>query len=351
MIFCGDIALPNNSIKFEVPEEIRSKSWVANLEGSLIDGNKEEGKGVYNDCDSVKELLANVSFKGFGIANNHLLDSASVSTTIMNARSLGVPTFGAGKNLNESRKPVVVQDYNGSSFRLLAFGWECIDCVLAKQQRQGVSPYSKKNVLSSVEEALKHEEPVICFIHWNYELEKYPQPYDRQFAMDLIDMGVSAVIGCHAHRVQPVEFYKGRPIVYGLGNFLFCQGHYFDGKLKFPKFCEEEYVFEIANGGRRFGLHHFRYDLVENKLEYVKSETITPETEFDGKAEFTGYSATEYGRWFKKHRVQKKLLPIFHAHESTISYALKSGWIKIRGRLINLLTKINLKSANRADRK
>lgn len=56
------------------------------------------------------------------------------------------------------------------------------------------------------EEVKFKKEYVICFFHWNYELEKYPQPFDRQLAMDLIDMGVAAVIGCHAHRTQPIEF-------------------------------------------------------------------------------------------------------------------------------------------------
>ncbi len=116
-------------------------------------------------------------------------------------------------------------------------------------------------------------------------------------------MGVSTVIGCHAHRVQPVEFYKGRPIVYGLGNFLFCQGHYMGGNLRFPKFCEDEYAFEITDGGDKFVLHHFHYDSQGNILDYVKSEEITQDRDFDGKAEFTGYTAAEYERWFKKHRV------------------------------------------------
>lgn len=50
-------------------------------------------------------------------------------------------------------------------------------------------------------------------------MELYPQPFDRELSKVLIDLGVYAVLGCHAHRVQQIEFYKGRPIVYGLGNF------------------------------------------------------------------------------------------------------------------------------------
>ncbi len=63
--------------------------------------------------------------------------------------------------------------------------------------------------------------------------------------MELIDIGVAAVVGCHVYRVQQVELYKGCPIVYGLGNFMFRQSYYFNGSLKFPDFCEIVYLFEI----------------------------------------------------------------------------------------------------------
>lgn len=350
MFFAGDIAQPLSSVK--LPENLpHGGVWVGNLEGSLIEVNNEAGMGVFNNLEVIRELCSRIPFKAFGIANNHLLDDAPVDTTLRNARFLGVPTFGAGNSLIEAQKSIIVKDNDSVSYRVLAFGWENIQCVPATYRHQGVNPYTKGNVLECVKEELQYNEPVVCFMHWDYELEKYPQPYDRQLAMDLIDMGVFAVIGCHAHRVQPVEFYKGRPIVYGLGNFLFCQGHYFDGKLRFPKFCDEEYVFEIKDCRNKFALHHFHYDSEHNKLEFVKSEDISADNIFDGKAEFTGFSAKQYEEWFKIHRVQKKLLPIFKSHETKATYFVKSIWIKVRGEIINLLTKANIKSANRANRK
>ena len=82
----------------------------------------------------------------------------------------------------------------------------------------------------------------------------------------------------------------------------------------------------------------------------MKSAEIGENIEFDGKAEFTGYSATKYERYFKQHRVQKKLLPIFHTKESAISYWIKSEWIKLRGWMLDTAMKLNLKSAKRAER-
>lgn len=353
MIFTGDIAQSLlRASSFSIPEDLKFKNWLGNLEGSLIEGRskKEDVRGVYNDVEAIEEICRQISFRAFGIANNHLLDAANVQTTFDNVKTLAVPVVGAGSNLKEAQKSIDVTDTDGCRYRILAFGWENIQCVSASKNKQGVNPYTRRNVIDCVKEEVrcKKDEKIICFMHWNYELEKYPQPYDRQLAMVLIDMGVAAVIGCHAHRTQPIEFYKGKPIVYGLGNFLFCQGHYFGGKLYFPKFCEEEYAFEITKEG--YKLHYFHYDRPENKLAYVKSAEISEDKKFEGKADFSGFTAKEYEEFFKVNRVQKKLLPIFHAKESALIYWAKSEWIRLRGRMLDTAMKLNLKSAKRAER-
>lgn len=347
MVFCGDIAQPFvDASGFLLPESLTHLVWVGNLEGSLVEG--KDSNGVYNEYNAIESLCRKIPFKAFSIANNHLLDAADVEISLDNIARLGKVSVGAGNNLSEAARQLSIKDADGLEYIVLAFGWESIQCHVATNSDQGVNPYTRDNVMSHVSNALEIGAPVICFLHWDYELERYPQPYDRHLAHELIDMGVAAVIGCHAHRVQPVEFYKGKPIVYGLGNFLFYQGHYFDGKLKFPKFCEIEYAFEINNGG--YKLHHFHYDQQDNRLVFSKTEEISPLTEFDGKAEFTGFSDKEYEEWFRKHRVQKKLLPIFYAKENAFSYWMKTEWIKVRGGLINVLTSMNLKSRNRANR-
>lgn len=350
MIFTGDISQPyTRASRYKIPDGLRTRLWFGNLEGSLI--CESVPHGVYNASEAIAALCRDIPFKAFSIANNHLFDAADIKTTRTNGERTGLQLSGGG-NILQASVPALLIDEEKTAFRILTFGWENISCQLATQTREGVNPYTKRNVMQCVKDVLNayglKGGKVICFFHWNYELERYPQPYDRHLAHELIDMGVEAVIGCHAHRVQPIEFYKGKPIVYGLGNFLFCQGHYFNGKLIFPKFCEEEYAFEVSKEG--YKLHYFHYDQNENRLEYIKSEDICSETEFDGKAVFTGFSDKKYEKWFKQHRVQKRLLPIFHTHENAMSYWLKSEWIKVRGGLINLLTTMNLKSRNRSNR-
>jgi hypothetical protein len=67
------------------------------------------------------------------------------------------------------------------------------------------------------------ERAVLVYLHWGTEYAAQPSAEQRQQAHDLVDAGAAAVVGAHPHVVQPVEVYRGRPIVYSLGNFLFDQ--------------------------------------------------------------------------------------------------------------------------------
>jgi poly-gamma-glutamate synthesis protein (capsule biosynthesis protein) len=62
---------------------------------------------------------------------------------------------------------------------------------------------------------------VIPFMHWGWERETTPSARQRQLARTLIDAGADAVVGGHPHVTQGAETYRGKPIIYSLGNFVF----------------------------------------------------------------------------------------------------------------------------------
>ena len=64
---------------------------------------------------------------------------------------------------------------------------------------------------------------VLVYLHWGTEYAGRPTEQQQQQARTLIDCGAAAVVGAHPHVVQTVEYYRGRPILYSLGNFLFDQ--------------------------------------------------------------------------------------------------------------------------------
>lgn len=66
---------------------------------------------------------------------------------------------------------------------------------------------------------------VILSLHWGFEFEFFPRAYQIEMAQDLVEQGADAILGHHAHNIQPFELYRSRrdpqriaPIFYGLGN-------------------------------------------------------------------------------------------------------------------------------------
>lgn len=334
MIFCGDIAIPfRGGVKFvNIPGSVSSEIWVGNLEGSLCAdhdlNNILQQRKVYNNLDAIEDLTSVLNFGAFGVANNHLKDAAIVETTLNNIKTLNRGCFGAGNDLCEAQRPIVIEDYV-----ITAFGWEGISCQLASSTSDGVNPYDKWAVIEHISSLLEQfvDKKIICFMHWNYELELYPQPLDRQLSHELIDMGVYAVIGCHAHRVQPIEIYKGHPIVYGLGNFAFMQNTYMGGKLAFPDFSSKEIAFEIDDQGV-FKVHEFVYNKDDQTVSYVGCADVV-------QAYFAEFSTKEYIAFFKTKRFQRKMLPVFYYDDVRFVYKLKIKIVYSRQKLIQLLVK------------
>ena len=62
---------------------------------------------------------------------------------------------------------------------------------------------------------------VIPFMHWGWEKETRPSERQKTFARRMIDEGAALVVGSHPHVTQGAEIYKGKPIIYSLGNFVF----------------------------------------------------------------------------------------------------------------------------------
>ncbi|HPF87518.1 MAG TPA: CapA family protein [Candidatus Limiplasma sp.] len=63
---------------------------------------------------------------------------------------------------------------------------------------------------------------VICAFHWGDELDYYPNDKQQKMAKIAIDGGADLVVGHHSHRINPIEIYNGKYIVYSLGNFVFA---------------------------------------------------------------------------------------------------------------------------------
>ena len=158
------------------------------------------------------------------IANNHIGDAGDdgILQTISNLRKRGLKYSGAGKDATAARKPAILEA-NGTKVGILAY-----DAIAPKAHAATGEPGSAKLSLGNVKADIKKArkagaQVVIVFPHWGTEYKYSPFPNQQRLARRILDAGADMIIGNHAHYAAAVEIYKGKPIWYALGNFVFDQ--------------------------------------------------------------------------------------------------------------------------------
>lgn len=170
-------------------------------------------------------------FKEMGIdavtlANNHALDygtDALLDTCEILDRA-GILHTGAGKDLDTAKQPVLFEK-NGQRVALIGATRVIpkADWAATKGHPGMLSSYevSVEPLLAQIAECHASGDRVVVLIHWGIERDETPQEYQRALARRYIDAGADLVIGSHPHVLQGIEYYKGKPIFYSLGNFVF----------------------------------------------------------------------------------------------------------------------------------
>jgi len=181
--------------------------------------------------------LPEAGIKVATLGNNHTMDylAGGCQDTIALLHKLGVATTGAGPNAAGAHRPAVVRAGQGKVAVLsyLAFISEggLAACTPATPQHPGVAVMrgGGKALSQASREALKHDlaaakrqaDIVIVVFHWGVQKASHPVAYHRALAHTAVALGASAVVGHHPHVLQGIEWYKGVPILYSLGNFVF----------------------------------------------------------------------------------------------------------------------------------
>ena len=173
----------------------------------------------------VESALKRAGFSILSLANNHLPDSGpkGVTNTTALLDSVGIARVGAGKDEEEAARPVLVTK-NGIRFAFLAYNDQDVvpKYYGASQKHPGTNIMDKKKVTKAVQAAKQQADVVIVSMHSGWEYQR-PNAHQASFAKAAIDAGAEIVIGHHPHVVQPIARYKGKFILYSLGNFVFDQ--------------------------------------------------------------------------------------------------------------------------------
>jgi Bacterial capsule synthesis protein PGA_cap len=157
------------------------------------------------------------------LANNHGYDHGAegLLDSIRNVRRAGIVPVGAGENEEEADAPAYVK-VGGWRIGVVGVG-EVLDPIdqVAVGDRPGTAVgHDFPRALRAIREAEANADLVLVVIHWGVELDTQPREYQVEEARRMIEAGADAIFGHHAHRLQPMDTYEGRPIFYGLGNFV-----------------------------------------------------------------------------------------------------------------------------------
>ena len=216
---------------------MRSDLVIANLETPITDlpTSPFAGKKDYvhwTDVTLAPKHLTEHNIRVVSLANNHTLDygAAGLRQTLDVLAENRMTAFGAGRNEADAARPFLAELAVGDRvFTLAVFGAFEYSARYDRDYRfyaRGDEPGTNALALETLSReivGLKESDPrryVVVFPHWggNYA---WKSPEQTRLAHALIDAGADLVVGHGAHMMQEIEPYRGRWILYGLGNFMF----------------------------------------------------------------------------------------------------------------------------------
>ena len=178
---------------------------IANFEGTLTDSDKREDKTfAFKAPASYASILTGGSVEAVNTANNHSHDygDQSFDDTLAALDDAGIVHFGYDET--------AVMDVKGIKVGLVGI-YELYDHLEREQQL-------KDNIAKVKADGAQL---IVAIFHWGNETETVPDSNQTTLGRIAIDEGADLVCGHHPHVLQGIETYKGRNIVYSLGNFCF----------------------------------------------------------------------------------------------------------------------------------
>lgn len=202
-------------------------------QADLVAGNLESpistrGIAVENKKFTLRAgPIAALALKSAGIrvvslANNHTMDFGplALEDTLARLDENTILYTGAGMDLDDARAPAIVK-IKGKTLAFLSYSLTFPLEFFASAGQPGTAPGYADFVKADIEKVRPAADLVVVSFHWGAELMTAAKDYQVELGRQAIDWGADLVLGHHPHVLQEIEIYRGRLIVYSLGNFVF----------------------------------------------------------------------------------------------------------------------------------
>jgi len=172
----------------------------------------------------VLPVLKDAGFDIVSFANNHVGDwnIKAFGDTLKRLEENNILKTGGGKNRNEAENPTIIEK-NGIRFGFIGFSDVGPNWIEAKINSPGILLASDPNFNEIIKNAKIKSDVLIVSFHFGEEYKLIHNKRQETLAHSAIDNGADMVIGHHPHVIEDIENYKGKVIVYSLGNFIFDQ--------------------------------------------------------------------------------------------------------------------------------
>ena len=236
LVFTGDIGFDRyfygkwddeELISEEILDFLNSADHVIpNVEGPVANAEQNTTQsGVQQLLHTIDpkatKVLKKMGADIWNICNNHIMDAGpyGIESTLIEAEKFGAQTIGAGMNIEEARKPVIINEAGGIG--LFGVGYQRA-CRKADVDKPGCYSWSDLDAIQNTINEIKSKcRWCIVVAHAGEEFTPLPSPYTRERYHKYLQMGADIVVGHHPHVPMNYETVGDKIIFYSLGNFIF----------------------------------------------------------------------------------------------------------------------------------
>lgn len=196
---------------------------IVNFETTIPEAEARPIEKIGPNLSSHLNAVSALKWAGINVvtlANNHACDFGpqSLLHTIEQLDRAEIAHVGAGRNLDEANNILYINKHSET----LAI----INCCehefgIASATEAGTNPLDPIRQYNSIIKARENADYVLAIVHGGAEGFQLPTPRMQDTYRFFVDAGADAVINHHQHCFSGIEVYKGKPIYYGLGNFIF----------------------------------------------------------------------------------------------------------------------------------
>ncbi len=260
---------------------------VVNLENPISERGDRHNldKGIFFKAKpKYISILTEMGVNLVSMANNHTFDyglTAAIDTTkILKKNKIRYVGFGL-----DTHEALMGTTYNIHNKKIRVVGYNTVPPlnVKAKENWPGISIVDRNTLKKEIQKAKNKMDYLIILIHSGSEYNYYPNEWKVKLFRKMIDYGADIILGSHPHVVQSMEMYKGKPIIYSLGNLIFDQYrfpvtrdemvvelNFYNGKLNyvFPHF------FKVNKEFKPVAVHHHHKEIILSRINRLKRNSF-----------------------------------------------------------------------------